>query len=57
MFYPEDLENPQMEEYFVPVNLMPAKNMELQGQIALNEAARINQTPVDELEAPKEENV
>ena len=42
LYMPEDTDNPQMNEYFVPVNLMPMKNMDLQSLAALDEAARIN---------------
>ena len=42
LYLPEDIENPQMNEYFVPVNLMPMKNMEMQSQQFLNEVARLN---------------
>ena len=36
-----------MNEYFVPVNLMPMKNMDLQSLRALDEAARINLSNTD----------
>lgn len=42
LYYPEDLGNELMNEYMVPVNLMPIRNMDLQNQRALDEAARIN---------------
>ncbi len=50
LYYPEDTENPQMDEYFVPVNLMPMKNMDLQSLRALDEAARINLSNTEEQE-------
>jgi HK97 family phage portal protein len=40
--YPEDVTNPQMNEYFVPVNLMPMKNMDLQTLSSLDSAVREN---------------
>lgn len=44
LYMSADTENPQMEEYFVPVNLMPMKNMDLQTEQYLNEIARLNPT-------------
>ncbi len=53
--YPEDNENPQMNEYFVPVNLMPMKNMDLQTLASLDAAARENLLS-PEKEEPKKED-
>ena len=53
--YPEDNENPQMNEYFVPVNLMPMKNMNLQTLASLDAAARENLLS-PEKEEPKKED-
>lgn len=43
LYMPEDTENEQMNEYFVPVNLMPMKAMDLQTPQYMREVARINQ--------------
>ena len=61
LYMPEDTENPQMNEYFVPVNLMPMKNMDLQSLQALEHAQRVgtdqNDNDNDNPLSPEEENV
>lgn len=44
LYYPEDTETPEMNKYFVPVNLMPMENMNLQSLAVLEAAARENLT-------------
>lgn len=54
LYHPEDVTNPQMNEYFVPVNMMPMKNMDFQSLRALEDAAKLNDNNLN----PKEdENV
>lgn len=45
LYYPEDVEEELMNQYFVPVNLMPMKNMDFQSLRALEDAKRNNPLP------------
>ncbi len=59
--YPEDTENEQMNQYFVPVNLMPIKNMDLQSLASLEAAAKLtlnnNEQEATSEDEPTEEDV
>lgn len=51
--YPEDTENEQMDEYFVPVNLMPIKDMEVRSLQTIAEQRDNNAIKPENEEADK----